>query len=273
MTHSKPRLCPGLVNHVILKSLDGQSLFLGDDDREKFLDFLRDSIKSHDLRVYAYGLMDEHIHLLFETPRDPSQALYSLKKRYSLYFSRKYRTGRRIFQPLYKAEPVSDPLSLVCFICRDPVRRGLVSDPFASSLTSIGVFRGRDLPVDRKALLSLADEETWLRLLSGPLSGPFMEYGSFPGPEESRLIIHRVCTPEEKSSFHYLPQDRKSQILRELRSCSVPYGAIRDHFGISKYEIDLALGKIRRGKGAGEKDKGQEKNGENGCPEKKKSQE
>ena len=263
MTHSNPRLYPCQLNHVILRSLDGQSLFREESDRAKFLDFLRDSIGSHDLIVYAYGLMEEHIHLLFSAPRDPSQALCALKKRYSLYYSRKYKTGRRIFQPLYKAETVSDPLSLVCFILRDPVRRGLVSDPFASSLTSIGIFRGEDLPVDRDALLSLAGSETWLSLLSRPQPGTYMEYGPFPGPEETRAIIHRVCSPEEKSSFHYLPPERKGQILRELRSCSVTYGAIREQLGISKYEIDLALGRIRDVSGSSKNAKPPE----NGCPE------
>ena len=266
MTHSTPRLYPCQLNHVILRSLDDQSLFREESDRAKFLDFLRDSIRSHDLIIYAYGLMEEHIHLLFSAPRDPSQALCALKKRYSLYYSRKYKTGRRIFQPLYKAETVSDPLSLVCFILRDPVRRGLVSDPFASAMTSIGVFRGEDLPVDRDALISLAGSETWASLLSRPQPGTYMEYGPFPGPEETRAIIHSVCSPEEKSSFHYLPPERKGQILRELRSCSVTYGAIRDHLGISKYEIDLALGKIR----SVPKKREKKENTENGCPEEEK---
>ena len=266
MKHSKPRLYPCQPNHVILRSLDGQVLFREEADRVKFLDLLRDSIGSFDLCVYAYGLMEEHIHLLFSSPRDPSLALSSLRKRYSLYYSRKYKTGRRIFQPLYKSETVSDPLSLVCFILRDPVRRGLVSDPFASSMTSIGIFRGEDLPVCTDALLSLADRETWLSLLSRPRIGTYMEYGGFPDPQETRAIIHSVCSPEEKSSFHYLPPERKGQILRELRSCSVTYGAIRENLGISKYEIDLALGKIRSIPKREEK-KG---NGENGCPEEEK---
>ena len=80
MTHSKPRLYPCLINHVILRSLDGQSLFNEEADREYFLDCLRDSIRSHDLCIYAYGLMEEHIHLLFKTPLDPSKALCCIKK-------------------------------------------------------------------------------------------------------------------------------------------------------------------------------------------------
>jgi hypothetical protein len=56
------------------------------------------------------------------------------------------------------------------------------------------------------------------------------------------------------------------QILRELRSCSVTYGAIRDCLGISKYEIDLALGKIRNVPREREK----KENAENGCPEEEK---
>ena len=266
MTHSKPRLYPCLINHVILRSLDGQSLFNEEADREYFLDCLRDSIRSHDLCIYAYGLMEEHIHLLFKTPLDPSKALCCIKKRYSHYYSRKYQAKRRIFQPLFKSETVSDPLSAVCFILRDPVRRGLVSDPFASSMTSIGIFRGEDLPVDKDVLLSMADAETWLNLLSLPRPGAYMEYNGFPGPDEIRLIIHSVCSPEEKSSFHYLPPERKGQILRELRSCSVTYGAIREQLGISKYEIDLALGRIRDVSGS----RKNAKPPENGCPERPK---
>lgn len=246
MTHfSKPILYPDLINHVILKSLDGQLLFREEADRADFLYYLRQSIEKYDLQVYAYGLMEGHIHLLFRMPLDPSPFIYHLKKSYSLCYRRKYRTRKPLFQPLFKAETASDPVSLVCFICRDPVRQGLVSAPFDSSWTSIGLFRGEDLPADRKALLALAEEKDWLLLLSSPQSRSFMEYTSFPTQKETRLIIRSVCSPEEKARFHYLSQERKSQILGELRSCGVTYSAIRDNLGISKYEIDLALGKIR----------------------------
>lgn len=247
MTHySKPRLYPGLINHVILRSLDDQCLFREAADRDQFLYYLRESIKSHDLHIYAYALMEEHIHLVFRTSRDPSDALYLLKRRYTLYYKRKYRTGKALFRNLFKAETSSDPVSLVCFILRDPVRQGLVSDPFTSCHTSIGIFRGEDLPVDREALLALAGEGSWRFLLSRPQSLAFMEYCICPGPEESRLILGSICSPEEKESFHDLPPDRKKQILGQLRSCGVTYSFIRESFCISKYEIDLALGRIRK---------------------------
>ena len=189
--------------------------------------------------------MEDHIHLLFEAPKDPAQALYHLKKRYSLYYKRKYKTRKALFQTLFKAENVSDSVSLVCFILKDPVRQGLVSDPFASSWTSIGIFRGQDLPANRAALLSLAEAGSWERLLSLPQTCSFMEYINYPSPREACLIVHSLCSPEEIKNFHDLPQERKRQILTALRNCGVTYGSIREIFRISKYEIDLALGRIR----------------------------
>ena len=246
MPHSsKPRLYPAQPCHVILKSLDSQCLFREEADRIQFLCFLREIINDRLLTVYAYGLMENHIHLLFEAPQDPAQALYHLKKRYSLYYKRKYKTGKALFQTLFKAEKVSDPVSLVCFILKDPVRQGHVSDPFSSSWTSIGIFRGQDLPVDKEALLSLSGDSSWERLLSLPQPCSFMEYINYPSPREARLIVRSLCSPEEIENFHDLPPERKKQILTILRNCGVTYGSIREIFRISKYEIDMALGKIR----------------------------
>ena len=52
------------IYHVILKGLDGRSLFYNGEDRDVFMDKLRRAQEIGGLEVYAYCLMDNHVHLL-----------------------------------------------------------------------------------------------------------------------------------------------------------------------------------------------------------------
>jgi REP-associated tyrosine transposase len=51
------------------KGNGGESIFVDDRDRQQFLDLFAELIKRYDAICYAYCLMDNHYHLLIETPK------------------------------------------------------------------------------------------------------------------------------------------------------------------------------------------------------------
>jgi len=60
---------PGAVYHVTSRGNARQRIFLGDADRELFLDTLAHVIARYRWLCHAYCLMEHHYHLLIETPR------------------------------------------------------------------------------------------------------------------------------------------------------------------------------------------------------------
>jgi REP element-mobilizing transposase RayT len=58
----------GALYHVTSRGNAREPIFLGDPDRELFLEVLADTIARFGWVCYAYCLMTNHYHLLIETP-------------------------------------------------------------------------------------------------------------------------------------------------------------------------------------------------------------
>ncbi len=60
---------PGAFYHVISRGNGRQKIFLSDADKKRFLLFLESGVEPFGYHIHAYCLMDNHYHLLMETPR------------------------------------------------------------------------------------------------------------------------------------------------------------------------------------------------------------
>jgi len=58
----------GAIYHVTIRGNDRRNIFLDDRDRQRFLDRLADCVEAHDIRLYMFCLMTNHVHLMLETP-------------------------------------------------------------------------------------------------------------------------------------------------------------------------------------------------------------
>ena len=60
---------PDALYHVTSRGNGRADIFLGDDDRQRFLAQLSHHLKMTGVLLYAYALMDNHFHVLVRTPR------------------------------------------------------------------------------------------------------------------------------------------------------------------------------------------------------------
>ena len=58
----------GALYHVTARGNARQAIYLDDTDRRRFLDLLGREVEQQQWHCYAYCLMDNHYHLLLETP-------------------------------------------------------------------------------------------------------------------------------------------------------------------------------------------------------------
>jgi putative transposase len=59
---------PGAFYHVTVRGNARQDIFVDDEDRRRFLGLLGHIVARFHLRLHAYCLMDNHFHLVVETP-------------------------------------------------------------------------------------------------------------------------------------------------------------------------------------------------------------
>jgi putative transposase len=126
-------LYPGALYHVMVRGNAKQNIFLHDGDRRGFFRWLEDAVKTHNLIVYAYCLMDNHFHLLIETPDgNLSTAMRDLNGHYTQWFNATHNRVGHLFQGRYKAfviEKEAYLLAVIRYIVLNAVRAGLVKHP------------------------------------------------------------------------------------------------------------------------------------------------
>lgn len=77
--------------HVTAWGNARQDIFLDDEDRQRFLEMLTRVVSRFHLRLYAYCLMDNHFHLVVETPKaNLSKAMRQLNSVYTQFFNRRH---------------------------------------------------------------------------------------------------------------------------------------------------------------------------------------
>lgn len=116
---------PGAYYHVMNRGAARQRVFANDQDRQRFLDLLGQSSQMWGIRVYAYCLMENHYHLLVQTPEAPlSRAMRHIDGIYTQRFNRAHRRDGPLFRGRYRAiliEAEEYFMAVARYIHRNPV--------------------------------------------------------------------------------------------------------------------------------------------------------
>src|SRR5712691_10295212 len=117
---------PGALYHVTSRGNARQKIFLDAQDRHLFLDVFGEEVAQQGWRCYAYCLMDNHYHLLIETPEPNLVAgMRRLNGVYTQAFNRRHGRVGHLFQGRYKSiliDKDSYGLELSRYIVLNPLR-------------------------------------------------------------------------------------------------------------------------------------------------------
>jgi REP-associated tyrosine transposase len=158
----RPRVfAPGLLYHVIVRGNQRRLTFRSDQDYSAYLDRLEKYRAKFQVRIYAYCLMPNHVHLLLESSSTPlAKFMQGLQQSYTQYFNRRYRKVGHLFQGRYKAiicDKDKYLLALVRYIHLNPVRAGLAKHPEGYSYSGHGgyLIQGTPKIIETKPILNL----------------------------------------------------------------------------------------------------------------------
>lgn len=133
-----PRLprffAPGAPLHVIQRGNDRQAIYRDLDDRRAFMELLQRAIARNGIRLHAYVLMTNHVHLLL-TPSDRDgvgRTMQSVGRVYVQRFNTRHRRTGTLWEGRYKAAVVDGErylLTCMRYIELNPVRARIVATP------------------------------------------------------------------------------------------------------------------------------------------------
>jgi putative transposase len=122
----------GAVYHVTCRGNERKQIFRDDIDRKAFLSKLTESLKIYNVNLFSYVLMENHFHLLAETPLgNLGEFMRQFNITYTSYFNRRYNRAGHLYQGRYKSIVVDrdNYLSVLSrYIHLNPVRKKGMKD-------------------------------------------------------------------------------------------------------------------------------------------------
>jgi len=137
---------PGALYHVTSRGDRQEAIYECDEDRILYIDVLKEVYVRYRWRIHAYCLMNNHYHLLIETPdANLSKGMRHLNGVYTQRYNTKQHRVGHVFQGRYKAILVQKDsylLELARYIVLNPVRARMVRAakdwPWSSFLATAG---------------------------------------------------------------------------------------------------------------------------------------
>lgn len=134
------------IYHVMLRGINGQIIFEDHEDNEKFLQIIKEYKEKCGYEIYAFCLMDNHIHLLMkEGQEDLGMIFRRIGAKYVYWYNWKYQRSGHLFQDRYKSEVIEEDrylLTVLRYVHQNPIKAGIVKDikqyPWSSYMEYIG---------------------------------------------------------------------------------------------------------------------------------------
>lgn len=120
----------GAFYHVTSRGNERKAVYRSQRDREKFFSYLESATERYRAVVHVYCLMDNHYHLIIETPSaNLSQIMHHINGAYTTYFNTKHARSGHLFQGRYRAilmEADAYAKEVSRYIHLNPMRAGFV---------------------------------------------------------------------------------------------------------------------------------------------------
>lgn len=150
------------IYHIIMRGINRQSIFEDEEDRERLLLTLERYKATCGYSIYAYCLMDNHLHILIKEEKELlAQTIRRIAGSYVYWYNRKYERIGNLFQDRFKSEPVENDsyfLTVLRYIHQNPVKAGIMRNIKEYKWSSYDEYIGESKIIDKEYTLKMFDE-------------------------------------------------------------------------------------------------------------------
>ncbi|MHB1695659.1 MAG: transposase [bacterium] len=150
MPRTKRVILPEFPHHIVQRGHNRQIIFAQKEDFFRYIENIKELKVEFNIKIFAYCLMTNHIHLLMQPGKDVLKLPLFMKKisgRTTRYFNLLEGRSGTLWESRYKSSPVQkDEYLLACcrYIELNPVRAGITENPGAYPWSSYIARTGGD---------------------------------------------------------------------------------------------------------------------------------
>ena len=231
--------------HVIIRGIGKQILFEDEEDYRRFLSTLERFCLETEIKVCAYCLMENHVHLLV---RDPKNRISLLMKKlgvsYSGYFNRKYVRSGHLLQDRYLSENVEEYnyfLTVFRYILKNPQKAGICK---ASEYpwSSYALYENPPAFMDLTYIQEVfGDEERLEEFINEPENDTCMEFERhYHDDEWAQRTLCQCLNVKSGTILQTFNRKERNDAIKLLKSSGLTNRQIERLTGISKSIVQRA---------------------------------
>jgi len=232
--------------HVVIRGVNKQNIFFDNEDRNLFLELLKKYSRKLNIKVFAYCLMDNHVHLEIEDENKAiSLFMQCICSIYARLFNKKYDRIGHLFQERFASEVIKNTshfLTVFRYILQNPQKAYICSiDKFLWSSYKCYLKKSTFIQTDflLKNFGSLKNLYNFLQQESNELC---LEIELRPSEKEANYIdkIKKILETENPIIQPDLPLSLIKQKIRKLKQSGLSIRTIARTTGISKHIVQSA---------------------------------
>ena len=207
----KPRkLSSTGIYHIILRSVNQHIIFEDDSDYHKFLYILSDCKMKYSIEIYAYCLMNNHIHILMKSSSEKLSSFFqSLGSKFVRWYNNKYLRSGHLFQERFHSTAIETDhafLAALVYIHNNPIKASMCRYPSEYYWSSCSTYYGRkNSLVDLAYPISIAgSKDSLLAFFS----------------RESDNSNDNLFANDHRQSKHFLTDDKALEIFKSITRLS-----------------------------------------------------
>lgn len=234
--------------HIVMRGAGHCLIFEDDCDRTRFLETLDAQLGQPSLRLHAWCLMSNHVHLLVEADMHLlSEAMRRLDSSYAIYFNKRHERIGPLFQGRFKSEPVDTDayfLTALRYIHQNPQKAG-IANSCDYPWSSFSEFVGRPVRTDTaKALAMLGGIEGFIAFHEqDDPAAPCIDIDrgrKLIGDDEALEVARRALDGTTAGSVSSLGREARDDALRQLKAANLSIRQIERLTGVSRSVVAKA---------------------------------
>jgi len=212
------------IYHIMLRGIDGQKIFIDDEDKEKFMQALMKAKEKGQFLLLGYCLMDNHVHLLIKENEEIGKSIKRITVSYVQWYNNKYGREGHLFQNRYKSEVVENEaylLTVIRYIHQNPIKAKMVDKNEEYSWSSyneyIDGYNGKCVKVDIDIIRNyFKDKESYEKYMNEVNNDKCLEYlGKIKYSDKQLKAELKKKYPIEE--IEQMTKDKRNKLIYNIR--------------------------------------------------------
>ncbi|PID80450.1 MAG: hypothetical protein CSB19_00025 [Clostridiales bacterium] len=163
----------GAWHHIVVKGINNSHIFRSDEAKRVYYEILEKYKDKHDVYIFAYCMMDNHIHLMILSGKAKSDAaicisdfMHDVQCAFAKWYNKRFKRSGPVFNSRFKSfNCLSLPYFIYCidYIHRNPMKHGKTNSYYYEYSSYVKFFTGEDINDIDKCCDFLAMSKAQLR--------------------------------------------------------------------------------------------------------------